>query len=152
MPRADWKVVSKYEFPLPSLTEQQKIAEVLSTVDKKIDLIDQKIAETEKLKTGLMQKLFSEGVGVQDSNGNWQPHNEFQANRLPIGWKVNTLGSIASITSGGTPSRKKSNYWEDGDIPWVTTSEVNFNRITHSAQSITQEGLDNSAAKLGFVA
>ncbi|OOF23324.1 restriction endonuclease subunit S [Salinivibrio sp. IB872] len=82
--------------------EQQKIAEVLSTVDKKIDLIDQKIAETEKLKTGLMQKLFSEGVGVQDENGNWQPHAAFQDSpfgKIPRAWKYAPVKSLVSIKS-----------------------------------------------------
>ncbi|EHK2862874.1 restriction endonuclease subunit S [Vibrio alginolyticus] len=128
--------------------EQQKIAEVLSTVDKKIDLIDQKIAETEKLKTGLMQKLFSEGVGVQDENGEWQPHTEFQDNGLPMHWSFLKLGSVAKVTSGGTPSRKKASFWENGTIPWITTGEVNFNCITNSSQKITDEGLKNSAAKM----
>ncbi|ENM5874903.1 restriction endonuclease subunit S [Vibrio mimicus] len=128
--------------------EQQKIAEILSTVDKKIDLIDQKIAETEKLKTGLMQKLFSEGVGVQDEHGNWQPHTEFQDNGLPMHWGFLKLGSVAKVTSGGTPSRKKASFWENGTIPWITTGEVNFNCITNSSQKITDEGLKNSAAKM----
>ncbi|PMI21748.1 hypothetical protein BCU63_30565, partial [Vibrio splendidus] len=148
MPRADWKVVSKYIFLLPPLIEQQKIAKVLSTVDQKIDLIDQKIAETQKLKTGLMQKLFSEGVGVQDEEGDWQPHTEFDHNGNPSVWSQSKLGSLSSVTSGGTPSRKKSNYWDNGDIPWITTGEIKFNTINTSVQKITKEGLDNSAAKL----
>lgn len=85
-----------------STSEQQKIAEVLLTVDKRINLIDQKIAETEKLKTGLMQKLFSEGVGVQDENGNWQPHTEFQDSpfgKIPRAWKYAPVKSLVSIKS-----------------------------------------------------
>lgn len=131
-----------------SVKEQAQIAEVLSTVDKKIDLIDQKIAETEKLKTGLMQKLFSEGVGIQDENGEWQPHAEFEDNGLPMHWSFLKLGSVAQVTSGGTPSRKKASFWENGTIPWITTGEVNFNCITNSSQKITDEGLKNSAAKM----
>ena len=141
--------LKKIPFSYPTLKEeQQKIAEVLSTVDKKIDLIDQKIAETEKLKAGLMQKLFSEGVGVQDDNGEWQPHTEFQDNGLPMHWSFLKLGSVAKVTSGGTPSRKKASFWENGTIPWITTGEVNFNCITNSSQKITDEGLKNSAAKM----
>ncbi len=96
------KGMEEHEILLPPLAEQQKIAEVLSTVDKKIDLIDQKIAETEKLKTGLMQKLFSEGVGVQDENGNWQPHAAFQDSpfgKIPRAWKYAPVKSLVSIKS-----------------------------------------------------
>ncbi|WP_345867165.1 restriction endonuclease subunit S [Shewanella algae] len=143
------KNLNNFTFPFPkSSAERNKISEVLSTIDKKIDLIDQKIAETEKLKTGLMQKLFSEGVGVQDDNGEWQPHTEFQDNGLPMHWSFLKLGSVAKVTSGGTPSRKKASFWENGTIPWITTGEVNFNCITNSSQKITDEGLKNSAAKM----
>lgn len=147
-PNLSKQLIDGYQILYPSITEQQKIAEVLSTVDNKIDLIDQKIAETEKLKTGLMQKLFSEGVGVQDENGEWQPHTEFQDNGLPMHWGFLKLGSVAKVTSGGTPSRKKASFWDNGTIPWITTGEVNFNCITNSSQKITDEGLKNSAAKM----
>ncbi|HDY7615536.1 TPA: restriction endonuclease subunit S [Vibrio vulnificus] len=93
--------------------EQQKIAEILSTVDKKIDLIDQKIAETEKLKTGLMQKLFSKGVGVQDENGEWQPHAEFQDSiygNIPKTWKLFKLNQVTDYVDyrGKTPPKVES--------------------------------------------
>lgn len=99
---SDLKALTIY---CPTLSEQQKIAEILSTVDKKIDLIDQKIAETEKLKTGLMQKLFSEGVGVQDDNGNWNPHTEFKNSNfgsIPSTWEVKNLKQIGECFIGLT--------------------------------------------------
>ncbi|WP_080641604.1 restriction endonuclease subunit S [Vibrio owensii] len=101
-PNLDRKTISSLLVPKLATQEQQKIAEILSTVDKKIDLIDQKIAETEKLKIGLMQKLFSEGVGVQDSDGNWQPHSEFQDSpfgRIPATWRYDSVRSLVSIKS-----------------------------------------------------
>jgi type I restriction enzyme, S subunit len=66
---------------------------------------------------------------------------------LPEGWKRVALGEIAQITSGGTPDRSESRYW-GGDIPWVTTGEIQFNTITDTAETITTEGLKNSSAKL----
>ncbi|EHU9520923.1 restriction endonuclease subunit S [Vibrio vulnificus] len=66
---------------------------------------------------------------------------------VPNGWKKSTVGSIAKVTSGGTPSRKNDSYW-NGDIPWVTTSEVKFGVIADTEQKITKQGLDNSSAKL----
>ncbi|HZX17447.1 MAG TPA: restriction endonuclease subunit S [Pseudomonas sp.] len=66
---------------------------------------------------------------------------------VPKGWEVKSLGDIATISSGGTPSRSQSEYW-DGDIPWVTTTEVNFGTITNTAQKITQLGMQCSSAKL----
>lgn len=66
---------------------------------------------------------------------------------LPEGWKRMPLGDIAQITSGGTPDRANRSYW-GGDIPWVTTREIQFNTITDTVEKITEAGLKNSSAKL----
>lgn len=66
---------------------------------------------------------------------------------LPDGWKRVRLGDIARISSGGTPDRSEPRYW-NGDIPWVTTGEIQFNTITDTAEKITAEGLKHSSAKL----
>ncbi len=66
---------------------------------------------------------------------------------LPEGWVVKELGKIAKITSGGTPSRIVKSYW-DGDIPWITTSLIDFNEIEGAEEFITAEGLRNSSTKL----
>jgi type I restriction enzyme S subunit len=66
---------------LPPLPEQQKIAEILSTVDAKIEVIDQQITETQALKKGLMQRLLTKGIG----------HTEFKNSALgeiPKSWEV----------------------------------------------------------------
>jgi type I restriction enzyme S subunit len=62
-------------------------------------------------------------------------------------WKVSKLGSVARISSGGTPARTNPEYWS-GIIPWVTTSEIDFNTITDTKQHITSLGMKKSAAKL----
>ncbi len=67
--------------------------------------------------------------------------------KLKDGWEIKTLGEIATISSGGTPSRKNESYW-NGSIPWVTTAEVKFNTIMDTAEKITDLGLSNSSAKL----
>lgn len=66
---------------------------------------------------------------------------------LPKSWRRSTLGEIAHITSGGTPDRSRPDYW-GGDVPWVTTGEIQFNTITDTVEKITAAGLQNSAAKL----
>nr|WP_067724376.1 restriction endonuclease subunit S [Acinetobacter terrae] len=62
-------------------------------------------------------------------------------------WSTNKIEEISVVTSGGTPSRSVIEYW-NGDIPWVTTSLVDFNYINKAEEYITQVGLDNSSAKL----
>ncbi|HDY7697604.1 TPA: restriction endonuclease subunit S [Vibrio vulnificus] len=140
--------------------EQQKIAEVLSTVDKKIDLIDQKIAETEKLKTGLMQKLFSEGIGVQDENGDWQPHAEFKESMygsIPLCWEVSTFKKllkskdVLGIQDGnhGESHPVSSDFVSEG-VPFITANKISSRNklLTKSAKKISHE--QYKSLRIGF--
>lgn len=74
-------------------------------------------------------------------------YKQTEAGVIPEEWGLKRLGEIASITAGGTPSRINPRYW-NGDIPWVTTSELDFYTVEQAKQSITTEGLKNSAARL----
>ncbi|MDD9196097.1 restriction endonuclease subunit S [Aliivibrio sp. S3MY1] len=124
--------IKKLKMLVPPLKEQQKIAEVLSTVDKKIDLINQKIVETEKLKTGLMQKLFSQGVGVQDSDGSWLPHSEFQDSplgKMPKCWEVETLGEHTIKVGSGVTPKGGSKAYVDSGIPLIRSQNVLFGKF-----------------------
>ncbi len=62
-------------------------------------------------------------------------------------WENTNIGNIAVVSSGGTPSRSKSSYW-NGTIPWVTTSLIDFKDIQGAEEYITEEALNNSSAKL----
>jgi type I restriction enzyme, S subunit len=62
-------------------------------------------------------------------------------------WPTKLLGEICHTTSGGTPSRGTSLYF-DGNIPWVKSGELKDGVIDDVEESITQAGLDNSSAKL----
>ncbi|MFD1818823.1 restriction endonuclease subunit S, partial [Pseudarcicella hirudinis] len=57
------------------------------------------------------------------------------------------MGEVATVSSGGTPNRAIASYW-NGSIPWVSTGLINFNFINKVDEYITEEGLDNSSAKL----
>lgn len=66
---------------------------------------------------------------------------------IPEDWKVRSVGSFATVSAGGTPSRGNLAYW-NGEIPWVTTTEVDWCVIRSASQTITKDGLLNSPAKL----
>ena len=87
------KTFSKINIPSPPLPEQQKIAEILSTVDEQISTTQAIIDKSKELKKGLMQKLFSEGIG----------HTEFKdtkIGRIPKDWEVVRLDEIIDFTNG----------------------------------------------------
>ena len=63
------------------------------------------------------------------------------------GWKRTALGELSKTTSGGTPSRKRKDYY-DGTIPWVKSGELNDGYIENTDEHISELGLKNSSAKL----
>lgn len=63
-------------------------------------------------------------------------------------WKIVRLGDVCEIQSGGTPSRSKTEYWKDGTIPWVKIGDFSGKYLDKTTEHITQQGLDNSSAKL----
>ncbi|NJE42038.1 restriction endonuclease subunit S [Thermococcus sp. GR6] len=138
--------IKKYRFkdiliPLPPLPEQKKIAEILRTVDKAIEKTDEAIEKTERLKKGLMQRLLTRGI----------KHKRFKKTELgeiPEEWRVVGLGEIADLRSGGTPSRKKPEYWENGTIPWVKSGELNDGTIYETEEKITEIAVKESSVKM----
>lgn len=68
------------------------------------------------------------------------------AGEIPFDWIDVPVGKMADVSAGGTPSRKVAAFW-DGDIPWITTAELEGGQVTEASQHITAAGLQNSAAK-----
>jgi type I restriction enzyme S subunit len=125
-------VVKRIPVPLPRLPEQRAIAAALSDVDALIGALDKLIAKKRDLKQAAMQQLLTGQRRLPGFHGEWE---------------VKRLGELASVTAGGTPSRTNDRYW-NGNIPWVTTSEVDFCSINCVEEFITKEGLKSSAARL----
>lgn len=70
---------------------------------------------------------------------------------IPSGWKQTKLEDIGKIVGGGTPSTKIKEYYEDGEIPWITPKDLSgYNKkyISHGERNITELGLEKSSAKL----
>lgn len=120
--------------------EQQKIADCLSSLDELIAAQGRKVEALKTYKRGLMQQLFPR-------EGETLPRLRFPEFRDAPEWIEAPLGDLFDTSSGGTPDRTKREYW-NGDIPWVTTSLVDFNFITKADEFISETGLDNSSAKV----
>ena len=120
----------------PSIPEQKRIVSFLKVVDEKLNELKERQSLLVDYKKGMMQKIFSQELRFKDDNG-----EEFSE------WKKKKLGDVVKVTSGGTPSRSQSKYWK-GNIPWISTSLIDFKMIASSEEYITTEGLNNSSAKL----
>ena len=84
---------------------------------------------------------------MSQKNINRPGYKHTEVGWIPNEWRYDLLGGAATVTTGGTPSRAVPEYW-NGNIPWVTTSEINFNTISETNEQITKKGLDNSSAKV----
>lgn len=62
-------------------------------------------------------------------------------------WTTKTLGEVCEFTGGGTPSKKREDFW-CGNIPWVSPKDMKSEVITSSIDQISIEGVEGSAAKL----
>ena len=59
-----------------------------------------------------------------------------------------TIGESCSVVSGGTPSRSKTEYWRNGTIPWIKIGNIKSKYVNEYDELITEQGLNNSSAKL----
>ena len=75
------------------------------------------------------------------------PPDTARLSELPPEWIYASLGQCFEVAVGATPSRKAADYW-NGEFPWVSSGEVQFNRISATRESITRLGLDNSSTQL----
>lgn len=122
-----------YKIKLPCLEEQEKIADFLSSVDKKISITEKKLDLFKDYKKGIMQKIFKQELRFKDSNNNDYPE-----------WEEKKLGDIGTFFSGGTPKSDNKKYY-NGDIPFIKSGEISKDK---TEQFITKLGLDNSSAKM----
>jgi len=107
------------KIPLPPLPEQNKIAEILTTVDEAIEKVDGAIQKAERLKKGLMQTLLTRGIG----------HKEFKETKIgmiPKDWELSNLSDVSSVRYGlGQPPSQNIN-----GIPMIRATNIKKGRIT----------------------
>lgn len=128
--------VSDISINIACLEEQQKIAAFFTSLDEKIRLSEQKLNLISKLKNGILQKIFAQELRFKNKDGYF-----FDS------WKSYTVGELVDVIGGGTPSTQNPDYW-DGDIYWLTPTEINSKYVHSSNRKITFDGVRNSSAKL----
>lgn len=130
--------IKKINIAVPPLKEQEKIAEILSSVDCQIDDTEMLIEKCRVLKKGLMQRLLSNGIG----------HNEFkmsEVGEIPVGWEVKKLQEVCELIDGDRSNNYPSpNELVDKGILFLSTSNIKNNKLDYSeCKYITQEKFDS---------
>ncbi|EHN0249674.1 restriction endonuclease subunit S, partial [Campylobacter coli] len=133
--------LKQIEIPLPPLKEQERIVGILdesfAKIDESIKILEQDLLNLDELMQSALQKAFNP---LKD--------NAKENYKLPQGWEWKNLGEIANTSSGGTPSRNKKEYWENGNIKWLKSGELNDGYIDFIEENITEEAIKNSSAKI----
>ena len=139
---------------LPSLTEQHTIGKVLADIDRKIELNKQINDNLEAMAKQLYDYWFvqfdfpNEEGKPYKSSGGAMVWNEKLKREIPQRWTAAKIKDVAQTYSGGTPTSTNSEYYDGGNIPWINSGELNNPIITSTTNYITEEGLNNSSAKL----
>ena len=125
------KELNKLELDVPELTKQDKIADTLSRLERVIEARKEELEELDELIKARFVEMFGDSVSNEK------------------GWKVDTVESLCKeIYGGGTPSKAHPEYYEDGDIPWVSSKDMKTDLLTDSLIRINQLGVDNSTARM----
>ena len=129
--------------PCPkSLADQHRIASILSSLDRKIELNNKINADLEEMAQAIFKNWFVDFEPFKDGK-----FVDSELGMIPEGWKVGTLGEFCKCLLGGTPSRSKEEYW-NGEVNWINSGEINKFRILEASEKITELGLAKSATKL----
>lgn len=122
--------VQGYKVLVPPLAEQEKIAEILGTWDSAIEKLTALIAAKRLQKKGLMQKLLTAQIRLPGFTDEWQ--------------KVK-LGDACTTFSGGTPSSSNKDFYVNGEIPFIRSGEIHFDK---TELFITKKALNLSSSKI----
>ena len=140
------------EITIPDDNEQRAIANILSSLDEKIELNNQMNETLEEMAQALFKRWF---VDFEFPNEDGQPYKssggemvESELGIIPKGWNIKKIIDISKqIGSGGTPSRKKVEYYGD-EVLWLKTKELDDTYIFDTEEKITSIGLKESSAKI----
>ena len=146
--------LTSLKFKIPVKNYQDKIAAVLSSLDAKIDCNNRINAELEAMAKTLYDYWFVQ-FDFPDANGKpykfsggKMVYNATLKREIPEGWKDSSVLAIADLLGGGTPTKKKPEYWS-GNIPFFTPTDADGRIFRFStADYITEKGLKASSTKL----
>lgn len=127
--RISRKNLESLPIPVPPLPIQERIVEELDCISGIIEKKKEQLKELDALAQSIFYTMF--GDPVENDKG----------------WEVKKLGEVCETTSGGTPSKTHKEYYDNGNIPWLRSGEVNKMFIDETELYITEEGLKNSSAK-----
>lgn len=120
-----WEDFCDMTLPIPPIEQQQKIVSEYEAITRRIHLNEQIIAKLEETAQTLYRKMFVDGIDKEN---------------LPEGWRMGTLGEIATIKAGGDKPKVFSNYsTEQYEIPVIANGVENMGVVGYTKHSVIKE-------------
>lgn len=124
-PRTNWSSLASFEFDLPPLDQQRRIAEIFWAVD-----------EANEANLALLPDL----QGYQ--------HAVWGAHKKEKDVKTVCIGDVATVANGSTPSKVENRYWIGGTFPWLPTGKVHDRFIRSGSEFITDAAIKERKARV----
>lgn len=121
--------LNSFDIPDVDFQLQHHIADTLDKVSEGIEVCRKMLGKLDLMVKAKFREMFGDA------------HNN-------SAFPYKNIGDLTTVTSGGTPDRENNLYWDDGDIRWVKTTELQNCTICDTEEKITKLGLENSSAKL----
>lgn len=140
------KGIGNYVFKLPPLDDQRRIASILSSLDRKIELNNKINADLEEMAQGIFKNWFVDFEPFKDGK-----FVDSELGMIPEGWKVGRLDEIADVVGGSTPSKAKPEYYTQKGIAWLTPKDLSNHPAVYTSRGvidITEEGYNSTSTKL----
>jgi len=137
--------VARFSIPLPPLSEQARIVEVLRALD---DLIENNRRRAELLEE-MSRTIYRE----------WFVHFRYPGcenatlinsilGAIPDGWRVASVGDICDrIQAGGTPRRSEPAFWDEPEVDWYKTGDLTDSVLIQSSERISRVAFTSSSAR-----
>ena len=126
----NWSSIANYEFELPTPEEQKEISDKVWAAYRLKKSYKKLLAATEEM----VKSRFIEMFGSVDDNLK--------------SYDIKKVGDFAECFAGATPSTKIPSYWDNGNIPWMSSGEVHKGRVQDTDAKITQQGYDGCSTKM----
>lgn len=126
-----------------NIEDQRRIASILSSLDRKIELNNKINADLEEMAQAIFKNWFVDFEPFKDGK-----FVDSELGMIPEGWKVGRLTDVIKLMPGGTPKTSEPLYWDNGTIPFFSPKDVNGVYCFATEKHITETGLNKCSSNL----
>ena len=126
-----------------NIEDQRRIASILSSLDRKIELNNKINADLEEMAQAIFKNWFVDFEPFKDDK-----FVDSELGMIPEGWKVGRLTDVIKLMPGGTPKTSEPLFWDNGTIPFFSPKDVNGVYCFATEKHITEAGLNKCSSNL----